>query len=119
MLRSLTLAIMLGAVGATTEAHAQDAASEAAIRAIVSDQVVAWNAGDGEAYAQHLAPDASFTNVFGMVMYGKSAFAERHSEILRTFYKGTTKHHAIRRVRFVTKDVAVVDIVLISSRKHN
>jgi uncharacterized protein (TIGR02246 family) len=110
MLRSLILAIMLSAAGATTEAHAQDATSETAIRAIVAEQVAAWNAGDGEAYARHLAPDASFTNLFGMVMYGKSAFAQRHSEILRTFYKGTTKQHAIRRVRFVTPDVAVVDI---------
>ena len=26
------------------------------------------------------------------------------------FYKGTTKHHAVRRIRFVTPDVAIVDI---------
>ena len=89
---------------------AQDAASEAPIRAIVADQVVAWNAGDGQAYARHLAPDASFTNLFGMVMYGAPAFAKRHSEILNTFYRGTTKHHSIRRIRFVTSDVAIVDI---------
>jgi hypothetical protein len=40
----------------------------------------------------------------------KPAFAQRHSEILRTFYRGTTTHHAIRRIRFVTPDVALVDI---------
>jgi uncharacterized protein (TIGR02246 family) len=45
-----------------------------------------------------------------MVMYGAPAFAKRHSEILATFYKGTTKHHVIRRIRFVTRDVAIVDI---------
>jgi uncharacterized protein (TIGR02246 family) len=43
-------------------------------------------------------------------MYGKAPFTQRHSEILGTFYKGTTKHHTIRRIRFVTPDVAVVDI---------
>ena len=110
MLRSLIVAAMLFAAGSATALRAQDAPSEAAIRAIVADQVVAWNAGDGSAYARHLAPEASFTNLFGMVMYGKPAFAERHAEILRTFYKGTTKHHAIRRIRFVTADVALVDI---------
>jgi hypothetical protein len=31
-------------------------------------------------------------------------------DILRTFYKGTTKHHVIRRIHFVTPDVAIVDI---------
>ena len=66
--------------------------------------------GDGAAYAKDVAPDASFTNLFGMVMYGGPAFAERHRQILGSFYKGTTKHHEIRRIRFVTADVAIVDI---------
>jgi uncharacterized protein (TIGR02246 family) len=86
------------------------AAEEAQIRTIIAEQAAAWNAGDGAAYAKDLAPDASFTNLFGMVMYGAAAFAERHQHILATFYKGTTKHHAIRRIRFVTSDVAIVDI---------
>jgi uncharacterized protein (TIGR02246 family) len=87
-----------------------DPAAEAAIRQIIAEQVTAWNAGDGAAYAKHLAPEAAFTNLFGMVMYGAPAFVKRHSEILSTFYKGTTKHHSIRRIRFVTPDVAIVDI---------
>jgi len=89
---------------------AQDATAEAAIRAIVAAQAAAWDAGDGQRYAERLAPEAAFTNLFGMVMYGKPAFVKRHSEILSTFYKGTTKHHAIRRLRFITPDVAIVDI---------
>ena len=43
-------------------------------------------------------------------MYGAPAFAARHQGILSTFYKGTRKKHAVRRVRFVTPDVAIVDI---------
>ncbi len=45
-----------------------------------------------------------------MVMYGRAAFVARHVEILSTFYKGTTKVQAIRRIRLITSDVAVVDI---------
>lgn len=41
---------------------------------------------------------------------GREPFATRHAEILATFYKGTTKHHAVRRIRFVSPDVALVDI---------
>jgi hypothetical protein len=82
-----------------------DEAGEAAIRKIVAEQVTAWNAGDGAAYARHLAPEAAFTNLFAMVMYGAPAFAKRHGEILSTFYKGTTKRHVIRRIRFVTPEV--------------
>ena len=89
---------------------AQDAAADAAIRAIVAEQAVAWNAGDGARFASRIAPEVSFTNLFGMVMYGAPAFVKRHQEILSTFYKGTTKKHVVRKVRFVTPDVAIVDI---------
>ena len=94
----------------TSKVFKQDLDAEAQIRAIVAEQAAAWDAGDGAAYAKDLAPDASFTNLFGMVMYGAAAFAERHIHILATFYQGTTKHHNIRRIRFVTPDVAIVDI---------
>jgi uncharacterized protein (TIGR02246 family) len=88
----------------------QNLAAETAIRSIVAAQVSAWNAGDGKGYASAVGPDVSFTNLFGMVMYGHDAFERRHAEILGTFYKGTIKSHVIRRIRFVTADVAIVDI---------
>ncbi len=95
---------------AAAPSHAQDAAPEAAIRAIVAEQATAWDAGDGAKYTSRVSADVSFTNLFGMVMYGSQAFVARHNEILSTFYKGTTKRHRVRRVRFVTADVAIVDI---------
>ena len=100
------LVVMLVPAGA----DAQDATAEAAIRGIVADQAAAWNAGDGARYASRVGADVSFTNLFGMVMYGGPAFVKRHQEILATFYKGTTKKHSIRKIRFVTPDVALVDI---------
>ena len=109
MLRSLIVVLLLSAA-AMPAMPRQNPTSEDEIRRIVAAQAVAWNAGDGVAYGEHLAPDASFTNIFGMVMYGREAFAKRHAEILATFYKGTTKHHTIRRIRLVTSDVALVDI---------
>src|SRR5687767_5146300 len=90
MLRSSLVGIVLCAGVLSTPVRAQDAASEAAIRAIVAEQAAAWNAGDGATYSRQIAPDVSFTNLFGMVMYGKAPFMARHSEILTTFYKGTT-----------------------------
>ena len=110
MLRKLPILFTMLALSFPYGAFAQDQRDEAPIRAIIAAQVAAWNAGDGTAYAKDLAPEASFTNIFGMVMYGAPAFTERHRQILATFYKGTTKHHAIRRIRFVTPDVAIVDI---------
>ena len=110
MLRNVVLPLMTIALSMTHAVPTQDPQADAPIRAIIAAQAAAWNAGDGTAYARDVAADASFTNVFGMVMYGADAFAERHRQILGTFYKGTTKHHAIRRIRFITPDVAIVDI---------
>jgi uncharacterized protein (TIGR02246 family) len=110
MLPALALAVFALATQPASTASKSDAAAESAIRTIVADQVVAWNAGDAKRYASHLAPDASFTNLFGMVMYGAPAFEQRHADILSTFYKGTTKKHVVRRIRFVAADVAIVDI---------
>ena len=101
---------MVVLVSLASALHAQGKTDESGIRAIVARQAEAWNAGDGVGYAKDVAPEVSFTNLFGMVMYGAPAFAERHRQILSTFYKGTTKHHTIRRIRFVTPDVAIVDI---------
>ena len=109
-LARLAATMLLALPSAVTLAAETAAEAEAEIRKVVAEQVVAWNAGDGKAYASRLAPGASFTNLFGMVMYGAPAFEQRHVEILSTFYKGTTKVHAIRTLRFVTPDVAIVDI---------
>jgi hypothetical protein len=46
---------------------------------------ITGNAGDGVAYAKYIAPDVSFT-------------------------KGTTKIMNVRKARFVTPDVVIVDI---------
>ena len=84
--------------------------NEAQIRGMVAAQATAWTAGDCKGYGQRFATDGAFTNLFGMVMYGRAAFDARHCEILASFYKGTRKVHTIHRIRFVTPDVAIVDI---------
>ena len=106
----LAIALLSVIIAMPASLRAQAAADEAAIRAIIAEQVVAWDAGDGSRYARHVAPEVSFTNLFGMVMYGADAFRDRHAEILSGFYKGTRKKHAVRRIRFLTPDVAVADI---------
>jgi uncharacterized protein (TIGR02246 family) len=108
--RAVTGAVPVSGSDVVTDTGAQHEESEVSIRSIVAAQVVAWDAGDGHAYARHLAADVSFTNLFGAVKYGASAFAQRHAEILATCYRGTTMRHLVHRIRFVTPDVAIVDI---------
>ena len=109
MMRTLNAATVVAAL-MTVPAYAQPAAAEAQIRALVAAQEQAWNAGDGDAYSKDVSADVAFTNIFGMVMYGSADFTARQRQVLATFFKGTTKRHVIRRIRFVTPDVALVDI---------
>ena len=104
------LIVALGLIAATATTAVSQQSDEAHIRALIADQATAWNAGDAEGFARDISPDVSFTNLFGMVMYGSPAFVERHKQILSSFYKGTKKQHQVRKIRFVTPDVALVDI---------
>ena len=81
-----------------------------AIQNIVEDQVSAWNEGGAAGYSRHFAREGSFTNIFGMVFDGRDAFEQRHAETFATFLKGSLRVEKVRQIRFVTPDVAIVDI---------
>lgn len=105
--RALSAAFILIALATPSAAQTSP---EVEIRAMVAAQESAWNAGDGDAYSKDVSADVAFTNIFGMVMYGGADFTARQRQVLATFFKGTTKRHVIRKIRFVTPDVALVDI---------
>ncbi len=91
-------------------ARAVEPGGEAAIRTIVAAQTAAWNAGDAKSYSANVADDVGFTNILGEVRYGREAFESRHAGIFSTIFKGSHLEQSIRRIRFVTPDVAVVDV---------
>jgi len=109
MTRRLTL-LIFSFVLAVSSANAQDAGGEAAIRAIVSDQATSWNVGNAAEFCQSAAPDISAFNTSGADMSGRARFCQRQQQILAGIFKGTIKKQAIRRLRFITHDVAIVDI---------
>lgn len=104
------LALTVAAVMLSFSARAQDAAQEAAIRAIVEDQAAAWDAGDAARFCASAAPDISAFNTSGADMSGKARFCQRQLQILAGIFKGTTKKQVVRRLRFITNDVAIVEI---------
>ena len=106
-----TAAAALFLVTATIAGAAQPSATgEAEIRAIVEEQVTAWNAGDAVAFSNSFAENGSFTNIRGTVFYGHKAFEDRHREIFTGFFKGSKLAMSITRIRFVRPDVAIVDL---------
>jgi uncharacterized protein (TIGR02246 family) len=96
----MLVAFTLGAKGET---------EEAAVRKVIQDQVTAWNRGDADAYSKNFAADGTFTNLSGMFFTGREAFRQRHEQIFKTVYRGTTKHEDIVSIRFVRPDVAIVE----------
>ena len=87
-----------------------DLSDSSAIEALVAGLTDAWNGGDARAFSARFAADGSFTNVLGVVAYGREIFELRHAEIFRTIYKGSVLQQSIGRVRFIRPDVAVVDV---------
>ena len=111
-MRNISLAVMLMvflAVVAVITTVA-DSSREVAVQRIISEEVAAWNAGDAAAYSRHFAVQGTFTNIYGLVFDGHDAFEKRHAESFATFFKGSSRQEKIRRIRFVTPDVAIVDV---------
>jgi uncharacterized protein (TIGR02246 family) len=89
-----------------SDARAQSGLSDSrAIEALVAELTDAWNRGTPE-----FAADGSFTNVLGIVAYGREIFELRHAEIFRTIYQGSVLQQSIGRLYFIRPDVAVVDV---------
>ena len=105
----IVVAAAVVAIPSTSRAQA-NAAEETQIRAIVEEQVRAWNAGDAVAFSKSFADSGSFTNIRGTVFYGHKAFEDRHQEIFAGFFKGSKLAMSITRIRFVRPDVAIVDL---------
>jgi|SRR5215467_2602738 len=112
--RMLFLLSLLTAVFAAIEVVVTSAfgcsADELAIRKIISEEVTAWNSSDAAAYSKHFAPEGTFTNIYGMVFEGHDAFKKRHAETFATFFKGSVRRETVRHIRFVTRDVAIVEV---------
>jgi uncharacterized protein (TIGR02246 family) len=102
-------ACVLAVVLLATLLNAQNTPDEAPLRKIIQDEMTAWNKGDAEAYSQHFATDGTFTNLTGMFFAGREAFRDRHDQILKTVYRGSTKQEDIVSIKFVRTDVAIVE----------
>ena len=87
------------------------AADETAIRKIIHDEVAAWNRGDAVAYSRDFAIDGTFTNIRGQFFTGHAAFLKQHEVIFQGIFKNTTLQQDIISLKFVTRDVAVVEVL--------
>jgi uncharacterized protein (TIGR02246 family) len=85
-------------------------ADEAAIRQIVQQLQDGWNAHDGKAFAAPFAADADYVVINGMKIKGKEEIEQGHTGIFTTIYKDSHNAGAVKGIRFLRPDIAVVHV---------
>jgi uncharacterized protein (TIGR02246 family) len=88
---------------------AQAAANEA-VDQLLGELAEAWNAGDARAWAARYSPDGTFTNTNGTLDLGRDDVARTAEEAFQGVLAGTKLSLAVRKLRLIRPDVAVVDL---------
>ncbi len=83
-------------------------ADEQVIHGILQQIETAWNAYDSISLAAEFAEDANFIQIFGGQLDGRAAIEASHRHIFETIYRGSHARFALRSIRFLRPDVAVV-----------
>jgi uncharacterized protein (TIGR02246 family) len=81
---------------------------EAELGRIPLQLIEAWNRGDSDAFAAPFTDDADFVAFEGTHLRGRAEIAAFHRDLFATVVKDTRLEGAVRFVRRVTPDVAVV-----------
>jgi uncharacterized protein (TIGR02246 family) len=88
---------------------AQIAINEA-VDQLLGEIAEAWNAGDARAYGARYCPDGTFTNTDGTLDLGRDEVVHTAEKAFQGILAGTRLSLAVRKLRLVRPDVAVVDL---------
>lgn len=83
-------------------------ADEQVIQGIVQQIETSWNRYDSISLAAVFAEDANFIHIFGLQLDGRASIEAAHRQIFETIYRGSHASFAVRNIRFLRPDVAVV-----------
>lgn len=101
---------MLGLSVQPLPAQNSHSADEAAIRESVKQMETGWNTKSGALFAKPFAEDADYVVINGMHIKGRAVIETAHQRIFDTIYKDTTITLAVKQIRFLRPDVAVVHV---------
>ena len=90
-------------------APASPAGDEAAVKQVVANFEKAFDSHDVHAVSQLFVEDADFTNIQGATTHSRKELEEHLGPLFSTRLKTVNTATAVRTVRFLTPDVAVVD----------
>ena len=85
-------------------------ADEGAIRENVKQMESGWNTKSAALFAKPFADDADYVVINGSQIKGRVQIEQAHQQIFDTIFKDTTVALAVKQVRFLRPDVAVVHV---------
>lgn len=85
-------------------------ADSAAIKQCVAAWEDAWNRHDAHATAMAYVEDGDFSSTTGIPSHGWKELEAHYNEIFTTFLKDAHRTDAVKSIRFLTPEIASVDI---------
>jgi uncharacterized protein (TIGR02246 family) len=82
----------------------------AAIKQCVAAWEDAWNRHDAQATAAAYVQDGDFSSTTGVPSHGAKELEAHYNEIFTTFLKDAHRTDQVRSIRFLTPDIASIDI---------
>jgi len=109
MKRLLLLTVLLGLVALPT-ARADQKEADAAIHQRHDEWVAAWNKHDPKLMASFFVADGDLINPFGRHVQGTAAIEKLFTDEHAGPMAGTTYAGTIENIRYIGKNVAIVDV---------
>jgi uncharacterized protein (TIGR02246 family) len=109
-MNAMIVVLSMGMVALAQTSPAVPQSGEKPIQQLVSAFMSAWDKHDVQAFAETFAEDADFTNVRGIGAHGRDAIQRFHAPVFETIFKHSHQTTTDVRVRFITPDIASVDV---------
>jgi uncharacterized protein (TIGR02246 family) len=108
---ALATVVLLAPIACTwAQAHPNgSAADQAAIRRVFADFDRSFNRHDARAMAMTFAPDADFTNMYGVYRRGREGVEQWMTPLFQGRLRDSRRTDAVRSIRFLTPNLAAVD----------
>jgi uncharacterized protein (TIGR02246 family) len=107
---SIVLALSFSADVSRAQMAGKMDADSAAIKQCVAGWEDAWNRHDAHATAMAYVEDGDFSSTTGVPSHGWRELEAHYNEIFTTFLKDAHRTDTVRSIRFLSPEIAVVDI---------
>ena len=107
---AISLCLVFSSALMWAQMAANSDADSAAIKQCVAAWEDAWNRHDAHATATAYVEDGEFSSTTGVPSHGWKELEAHYNEIFTTFLKDAHRTDTVRSIRFLTPEIATVDI---------